>query len=65
SDVAVPQNVKTHKNDKISTSVFTGCAYFIILAKKTPSSRSVKKGHCPLSRWGMNWLGTMDGRKPS
>ncbi|PFU76116.1 hypothetical protein COK91_29970, partial [Bacillus cereus] len=26
--------------------------YFIILAKKTPSSRSVK-GHSPVSRWEM------------
>ncbi|PGL85194.1 tyrosinase family protein [Bacillus thuringiensis] len=38
--------------------------YFIILAKKTPSSRSVK-GHSPVSRWEMNWLRTRDGRKPS
>ncbi|PFK81053.1 aspartate phosphatase, partial [Bacillus thuringiensis] len=37
---------------------------FIILAKKTPSSRSVK-GHSPVSRWEMNWLRTRDGRKPS
>ena len=37
---------------------------FIILAKKTPSSRSVK-GHSPVSRWGMNWLRTRNGRKPS
>ncbi|PDY96852.1 hypothetical protein COD89_10935 [Bacillus thuringiensis] len=38
--------------------------HFIILAKKTPSSRSVK-GHSPVSRWEMNWLRTRDGRKPS
>ncbi|KAA0767634.1 hypothetical protein DT250_18340 [Bacillus sp. AR2-1] len=37
---------------------------FIILAKKTPSSRSVK-GPIPVSRWEMNWLRTRDGRKPS
>ncbi|MCM3201804.1 hypothetical protein [Bacillus cereus] len=37
---------------------------FIILAKKTPSSRSVK-GHRRVSRWEMNWLRTRDGRKPS
>ncbi|MDW9207297.1 hypothetical protein BTTOUR_00495 [Bacillus thuringiensis serovar toumanoffi] len=37
---------------------------FIILAKKSPSSRSVK-GHSPVSRWEMNWLRTSDGRKPS
>ncbi|PIE91690.1 hypothetical protein CO726_30840 [Bacillus fungorum] len=37
---------------------------FIILAKKTPSSRSVK-GHSPVSRWEMNWLRIRDGRKPS
>ncbi len=37
---------------------------FIILAKKTPSSRSLK-GHSPVSRWEMNWLRTRDGRKPS
>ncbi|PEI33512.1 hypothetical protein CN556_13200 [Bacillus wiedmannii] len=37
---------------------------FIILAKKTPSSRSMK-GHSPVSRWEMNWLRTRDGRKPS
>lgn len=38
--------------------------FFIILAKKTPSSRSVK-GHSSVSRWEMNWLRTRDGRKPS
>jgi len=38
--------------------------FFIILAKKTPSSRSVK-GHSPVSRWEKNWLRTRDGRKPS
>ncbi|PER03248.1 hypothetical protein CN423_28690 [Bacillus cereus] len=37
---------------------------FIILAKKTPSLRSLK-GHSPVSRWEMNWLRTRDGRKPS
>ncbi|PQZ47902.1 hypothetical protein CQZ94_28495 [Bacillus sp. MYb209] len=34
---------------------------FIVLAKKTPSSRNVKG----VSRWEMNWLRTRDGRKPS
>ncbi|MGG0235122.1 hypothetical protein [Bacillus tropicus] len=38
--------------------------YLSFLAKKTPSSRSVK-GHSPVSRWEMNWLRTRDGRKPS
>ena len=38
--------------------------YFIILDKKTPSSRSVK-GHSPGSRREMNWPRTRDGRKPS
>ncbi|KFK72326.1 hypothetical protein DJ87_4904 [Bacillus cereus] len=33
---------------------------FIILAKKIPSSRSVK-GHSPVSRWWINWLRTRDG----
>ncbi|EJR73665.1 hypothetical protein IK9_05200 [Bacillus cereus VD166] len=37
---------------------------FIILAKKTPSSRSVK-GHSSVSRREMNWVRTRDGRKPS
>ncbi|MGH1286451.1 hypothetical protein [Bacillus toyonensis] len=37
--------------------------HFIILAKKTPSSRNVKD-HSLVSRWEMNWLRTRDGRKP-
>ncbi|MED1115896.1 hypothetical protein [Bacillus paramycoides] len=41
-----------------------GIPVFIILAKKTPSSRNVK-GHSPVSRWEMNWLRTRDGMKPS
>ncbi|ETE97928.1 hypothetical protein C623_0211815 [Bacillus thuringiensis serovar aizawai str. Hu4-2] len=32
-----------------------GKTLFIILAKKTPSSRSVK-GQSLVSRWEMNWL---------
>ncbi|TKI84122.1 hypothetical protein FC701_15145 [Bacillus mycoides] len=34
---------------------------FIILAKKTPSSRNVK-GRSLVSRWEMNWLRTRDGK---
>ncbi|OTY03363.1 hypothetical protein BK734_26295 [Bacillus thuringiensis serovar kim] len=44
--------------------IFFEAFLFIILAKKTPSSRSVKV-HSPVSRWEMNWLRTRDGRKPS
>ncbi|KAB1363595.1 hypothetical protein FPG95_29600 (plasmid) [Bacillus thuringiensis] len=43
--------------------VYILSSFFIILAKKTPSSRSVK-GPSPVSRWEMNWLRTRDGTKP-
>ncbi|PNK24699.1 hypothetical protein CBR59_24300 [Bacillus thuringiensis] len=45
---------KQNKKLKFCSHLFTKQSFFI-LAKKTPSSRSVK-GHSPVSRWEMNWL---------
>ncbi|PGM86931.1 hypothetical protein CN958_32040 [Bacillus cereus] len=50
-----------HDSYAIFCWIFSYYYTFIILAKRTPSSRNVK-GHSLVSRWEMNWLRTRDGK---